>query len=170
MEEAAEGGHDLIHDGKQCERDKGHDRKKDPRKVAAHDECHDEGEDDHERRADGKTHDHHVGKLHVGDVRRHTGDERRRRELVDVLKREVLDVIVKVFAQVFGKSRRCARAEGACERARDERCDSDRHQDARVLPDLPHRRRAALDDFDEHRDDEGHQAFEHDLDGDEKRR
>ena len=170
VEEAAESGHDLVHDGKQRECDERDNGKEDPRKVAAHDECHDEGEDDHEWRADGKTHDHHVGKLHVGDVRRHTGDERRRRELVDVLKREVLDVIVKVFAQVFGKARRCARAEGACESARDERCDSDRHQDARVLPDLPHRRRAALDDFDEHRDDEGHQAFEHDLDGDEKRR
>ena len=74
-EDAAEqrgGGPD---DQKQPDEQKRDGEQEDHGQPAAHDKAHDEGENQHQRAADGHPDDHHVGHLDVGDVGGQAGDK-----------------------------------------------------------------------------------------------
>ena len=135
LEHAAEERHRFPHDEEQNRRERWNDAHKDPRKISAHDKRHHDGEDHHHGASHRHADDHHEGHLHVGDVRRHAGDERGRRELVDILEGEILYFVIEVLAQILGKARRGLCAEEAREHTADERGDGHRNEDAGILPD-----------------------------------
>ena len=65
---------------------------------------HDDREDDHEGHAHGDADDYLVRVLNVRDVGGHAGDQRGRREAVDVREGELLDPEEQVLAQVAGQA------------------------------------------------------------------
>ena len=168
MKDPVEKRHGPLHDEEEDGRKGRDDADEDPRKVPSHDKGHDDGEDHHERAADGRPDDHHEGHLDVGDVRRHAGDEGRRGELIDVFEREVLDLVVDVLSQVLGKSCRCLGTHGARKRAAQKRHhrhpdeNAAVHENARKI-DRFSCRDIDVDGIDELCDDKGDQTFENDL-------
>ena len=77
---------------------------KDERQPAAHDKCHYDGENEHQRASDGRADDHHVRVLDVAHIRRQPCDKRRRGEPVDILKGKGLDAVKHVLSEVARKT------------------------------------------------------------------
>ena len=145
------------------------DGKEDPCKISAKDKRHDRRKDDHNGAPYGNTDNHHVRHLQVPDIRRHTRNERGRRELVNVLEGKCLNVVEHILPDIFGKPRgcpctRCARKRSGCQ-GNDCHCN----ENAAVHPYLSHidRRRTGLVDYiDELRDNEGNETFQNNFDRD----
>ena len=78
------------HDGCQDDGENRHHPEEDEGHLDVNAPRHDDREHDHEGHAHRDTDEHAEGVLHVGDIRRHAGDQRGRGETVDVREREVL--------------------------------------------------------------------------------
>ena len=130
LEHAAESGHCLAcdHNKTACkQRDDHHERR---RERAAHNVCHNNGENEHQRCAYRNADKHHIRHLDVVDVGGHTGDQRRGGELVNVLKRIGLHLVEQIMAQIFCEARRGARTGRTAETAATQRneCHHDEQQ------------------------------------------
>ena len=117
LEYAAEGRHSLAADEEQAGCQKGDKYDKGRSQCAAHDVCHDDGEDQHQRGPHRRADDHHIGHLHGAHVRGHTGHERGGGEFVDVLKGITLYLVEHSLTQILGKACGCLGAGEACDTA-----------------------------------------------------
>ena len=135
--------------------------------LRADGDAHHQREDKHQRAADRDADNHLKGVLHVGDVRRHTGHQRGRGELVDVCKGKFLNLIIEVVAEISREPRRgdrrvFPRQEPARQRDR-------RHYDENpaVHDDLPEQigrsRLCGIDRIDHQRHDVRDQTLHHNF-------
>ena len=94
----------------QAEAEHGDNAREDEGQLLADADGHDARENQHHRRAHSHTGQHHKRLLDVCNVGGQTRDERGRREPVDIREREVLHLIIEVFAKVSCEAcrRRCA--------------------------------------------------------------
>ena len=99
---------------------------------------HDACENQHHRRAHRHTGQHHERLLDVCNVGGQTRDERGRGEPVNVREREVLHLIIEVFAKVSCEARRRRRAEPARGRAAGKRQHCDQKQLEAIAEDDVH--------------------------------
>ena len=130
--------------------------------MRADDEAHDEAEDKVQRRAHRHAGAHHVGPLHVRDVRRHAGDEAGHGELCRCWRRKRSVRYVYGLAQVRGEARGGLGSEAARERAEAERDNGhDDHEYAVAHDDADIRSLEAVVDDDG--GDEGHQYLQKHL-------
>ena len=112
------------------------------------------------------------GHLHARDIRRQTGDERGRREAVDVGEREGLDLIVRVLPEVGSEARARLGSELAAQNAACKRHEPQHKHDAAVDGDLNEiflnkialRLLRPFDNADEQRHDEGDEDLHRRLD------
>ena len=109
LEDATEDRHDRTDDDGETDAEDRDDRDEDPGHASAHDEGGGEGENQHRRRTEAESNQHHVGLLQVLDVRGHTGDEGARLEMVDVFEGKVLNLIEKVFSEITRETGGCGR-------------------------------------------------------------
>ena len=147
----------------------GQHEEEDPGHLAAHDEGHDKGKDEHERGAYRRADDHHVRELDVGDVRGHARDERGGEEVVDVLEGEALhgaeDVVPEVLAQAAGGGG-AGQARERAEEQRERRHEYEQSAEAQYLVHTA----AGLYLVDQTCCDERYDALHDHLQGDEDRR
>ena len=101
----------------QAEAQHGDNAREDEGQLLADADGHDARENQHHRRAHRHTGQHHERLLDVCNVGGQTRDERGRREPVDIREREVLHLIIEVFAQISREACRRRRAEPARGRA-----------------------------------------------------
>src|SRR5699024_3874550 len=99
-EHPAENGGSLADHKNQGNAQQGDCHQEDHGQAAAHGKAHDEGENQHQRPADGHANDHHKGHLHVDDIGGHPGHQAGDGELVDVFKRIVLNVVEHILPQI----------------------------------------------------------------------
>ena len=120
----------LVDDKEQAKAQQWDDDQVDKRDAAAHGVGHDEGEDQHQRRAHGDADEHHKGLLYVVDVGSEAGDERGARERVDIGETERLNLVEQVVTQVLGKAAaRMTAGDTGCG-TKGERRQRDEHEDA----------------------------------------
>ena len=161
-EDRAEGRHGVFGNHQQAPHHHRHHYHKGEGQLAAHDEGHDDGKQEHQRRAHGGADDHHEGHLHVCHVGGHARDQGGRGKAVDVFKGEALHAHEHVLSEVAGKAGGGVGAGARRHRPAQER--QYRHQ--RKLPaqgrDI-RKRRAGLDHVDHVGGVEGDKYLEEDL-------
>ena len=159
----------LPDDQEQEEPEERNQHRIDDRHAPAEGKRHDERKNDHQRRADRGTDNHHERHLYVADVGRHTRDKRRGRKFVNVLEREILHAAEKIAAQIpreAGGRRGAGRARPRTEQEREEG-KHDQH-DAPFYNDIEPAPR--LDLVNERGNDERDDTVDRDLKDDEQHR
>ena len=160
---------DFFEDDEQSRSEYGYEYRKDHAHLPVDRIGHSQRDDHHHRAAERDADDHHIRHLDVGDVRRHTGDEARGRELVDVGEREILNFIVDVVPEVARKACGRGRRILACEYAEQQRERRHDQQDRTVDQNVAHRRLVGYV-FEHRRHIQRDHAFEQHFERDEHRR
>ena len=168
-ESTAEDRHDLTRDGEKGKTEERHERKIDDGKRSAEHECHHERKDEHKGRADRNTNEHHERLLDVRYVRCQTGHKAGGRKLIDVGKGIVLNLMIKVAAQIFSKATGRRRAEPTRKHAARKRSHRKTDENKAVFENGVHLT-ARLNTVDKRRGNKRNDTFNDDLKRNEERR
>ena len=128
-------GHGHAHDGPYNKRH--HDRNTDEkqRQLRADGERHNKRTDHDERRAQQQTQRQVDAVLHLVDVARHAGDQRRGADAVQLAVAQRADMAEQVFAQRRAKAQRRRSGEPLCRQAAGQADSSQQDQQAAARPD-----------------------------------
>ena len=168
-ENLSEKRHYELHHKRKSKHKHGHRRKENKSDSPIYTETENECENQHQRRSYRNADNHLICVLNVRNVGRKPCDKARRRKPVDFRKREVLNLIIHIVAQIPCVSARRRRRKLARDKTANKRRKRHRKQYQSVFDNGAHGYRLA-DFVDKHRHYRGNKRFQHDLSDDENRR